>query len=118
MLKDKICDDPLTEYEKPLLELNKLDPIEPKKVEFIIITEKNAAAVFRSLKEKGIDPVLKGLTDNGYEILSENYLKMILFMAEQGDQLEAYKKHYESDNPDDYDNSVTPTRDDTQDEQR
>ena len=40
MLKDKICDDPLTEYEKPLLELNKLDPIEPKKDEFIIITEK------------------------------------------------------------------------------
>lgn len=82
-------------YEKPRLEIDPLDPIKMGKVEFIPITEKNADKVFAELKEKGIDPVLFGLTDNMYEVISKNYAKITIFITLQGEQIKMYREYYE-----------------------
>ena len=53
------------------------------KVKFIIIKRKNAEKIFADLEELGVDPVLIGLTDEGYEILAKNVEKMQNYIALQ-----------------------------------
>jgi len=65
------------------------------KVKFIIIKRKNAEKIFADLEELGVDPVLIGLTDEGYEILAKNVEKMQNYIALQKDIIKSYKKYYE-----------------------
>ena len=65
------------------------------KVKFIIIKRKNAEKIFADLEELGVDPVLIGLTDEGYEILAKNVEKMQNYIALQQDIIKSYKKYYE-----------------------
>ena len=73
--------------EPPILDLSK--------VKFIIIKRKNAEKIFADLEELGVDPVLIGLTDEGYEILAKNVEKMQNYIALQKDIIKSYKKYYE-----------------------
>ena len=48
------------------------------------------------LKEKEkMDPVLFGLTDDGYEALSKNFAQIRHYIQKQNLIIEAYKKYYE-----------------------
>ena len=71
----------------PVLDLNK--------VKFIIIKRKNVEKVFSDLEAMGVDPVLLGLSDEGYEILAKNVEKMQNYIALQKDIIKSYKKYYE-----------------------
>jgi len=77
--------------------LNLESPSAPKmeKLNWIIITSDNADEVFAKLKEDGKDPVLFGLSDDDYEILSKNFAHIRAFIIQQGMTLEQYKKYYE-----------------------
>ena len=59
--------------ERPQLVVPKIDPISQKEVEFIIITEENYQEVFARLKEMKVDPILIGVTDEGYENIGLNF---------------------------------------------
>jgi|TARA_B100001094_G_scaffold333329_1_gene410740 hypothetical protein len=63
---------------------------------FIIITSENAEEVFKKLKEKNIDPVLFGLTDDDYETLAKNFAQIRAYIIKQNITLEQYKEYYES----------------------
>ena len=63
----------------------------------IIITSENAEQVFAKLKEQGIDPVLFGLTDKDYEMLSKNFAQIRQKLQETNNLLEEYKKYYEGE---------------------
>ena len=67
------------------------------KLNFIIITSKNADEVFAKMKEDGKDPVLFGLSDDDYEILAKNFAQIRAFIIQQGMTLEQYKEYYESE---------------------
>ena len=56
--------------DKPQLILPPVEPLRLKDVEWVIITEENAQEVFEQLLKDRKDPMLIGLTDDGYEILS------------------------------------------------
>ena len=64
-------------------------------LEWFIITSDNAQEMFAKLKEKNVDPVLFGLTDDGYEALSKNFAQIRHYIQKQKLQLETYKKYYE-----------------------
>ena len=51
--------------------------------------------MFTKLKEKNLDPVLFGLSDDGYEALSKNFAQIRHYIQKQKLQLETYKKYYE-----------------------
>ena len=55
------------------LNLEKPTPLQLEELQWIIITSENAEEVFKKLEEKGIDPVLWGLTDKDFELLAINY---------------------------------------------
>ena len=67
-------------------------------IKWVIITSDNAEEVFAKLKEQGKDPVLFGLSDEDYELLSKNFSQIRAFMIKQGATLDQYRKYYESDN--------------------
>ena len=85
--------------EVPRAKLDLPDPETPiiEDLNWIIITSENADEVFAKLKEKNIDPVLFGLTDNDYETLAVNFAQIRAYMIRQKLTLDQYREYYESD---------------------
>ena len=78
--------------------LNLPEPLTPKleEIKWTIITSENADEVFEKLKAGGVDPVLFGLTDDGYEALSKNFAQIRAYMLQQDEIIRSYKEYYES----------------------
>ena len=72
-------------------------PLTPKleEIKWTIITSDNADEVFAKLKAGGVDPVLFGLTDDGYEALSKNFAQIRAYMLQQDEIIKSYKEYYE-----------------------
>ena len=70
-------------------------PLRNKPVEWILITPANAEQVFAELKEKNVDLVLFGLTDDGYESLSVTMAELRNYIATQRQIIIKYREYYE-----------------------
>ena len=51
-------------------------PLQLEEIKWIIITSENAEEVFARLEASGIDPVLFGITDKDYQLLSKNFARI------------------------------------------
>ena len=91
--------------EVPRQELNlpKPTPLEMEEIYWHIITSENAEEVFAKLEKEGIDPVLFGLTDKDFEMLSKNFAKIRNQLMQTNELLDKYKEYYESDEQKDKD---------------
>ena len=85
------------EVPRAKLNLEKPSPLELENLQWIIITSENADEVFRKLEEKGIDPVLWGLTDKDFELLAKNFARIRNQLMVTNNLLDKYKEYYESD---------------------
>ena len=85
--------------EVPRTKLDLPDPETPivNELNWIIITSDNAEEVFAKLKEKNIDPVLFGLTDDDYETLAVNFAQIRAYMIKQKLTLDQYREYYEAE---------------------
>ena len=81
--------------DKPELILPPIEPLRLKDVEWIIITAENAQEVFAQLLKDKKDPMLIGLTDDGYETLSLNMSDIMTLIAKQKTVIAAYQNYYE-----------------------
>ena len=83
------------EVERQPLNLEK--PLTPKleNIKWIIITSENAEEVFAKMKENKTDPVIFGLSDEDYELISKNFAQIRAYMIQQNQIIEEYKKYYE-----------------------
>jgi len=84
-----------TEVERAPLDLPNPETPKLEEVRWIIITSENAEEVFAKMKEQGKDPVLFGLSDEDYELLSKNFAQIRAYMIQQGMTLDQYRKYYE-----------------------
>ena len=78
----------------PLI-LPDVDRIELESTKFYVVTELNYQKVFDELREKNYDPVIFGVTDDGYEILSVNNAKVLQMVQQQRAIIKAYKEYYD-----------------------
>ena len=85
------------EVERQPLNLPLPTPLEMEKIEWIILTSDNAEQVFKKMEEQGLDPVIFGLTDNDYQLISKNFARIRNHLKIQNDMIEKYKEYYESD---------------------
>ena len=83
------------EVKRQELNLSKPTPLQLENIKWIIITSENAEEVFKKLKEQGIDPVLWGLSDNDFELLSKNFAQIRNQLTITNELLEKYKEYYE-----------------------
>ena len=81
--------------EREKLNLQKPTPLELENLRWIIITSENADEVFAKLEEQGIDPVIFGLTDKDFELLSKNFARIRNQLKITNDLLDQYKEYYE-----------------------
>ena len=81
--------------EKPKLVLPPADELRLKDVTWVVINEENYQEVFAKLKKDKKDPVLIGLTDDGYEILAMNISDIMKLLQQQKAIIAAYKNYYE-----------------------
>jgi len=83
------------EVERQELNLEKPKPLTLEELRWIIITSENADQVFAKLEEQGYDPVLFGLTDKDYELLSKNFAQIRNQLMITNQLLDKYKEYYE-----------------------
>jgi len=81
--------------ERTKLDLPALEPLSLNPPKWVIIHEENAVEVWSKLKEDGSDPVLFGLTDDNYQLLSIMIAELRNFINTQRIVIEQYKKYYE-----------------------
>ena len=83
------------EVKREPLNLDQPEIADFEDLDWYIITSDNAEEMFAKLKEKNLDPVLFGLTDEGYEALSKNFAQIRHYIQKQKLQLDTYKNYYE-----------------------
>lgn len=81
--------------DKPQLILPPVNELRLKETTWIIITKENAEEVFAELEKGRKDPVLIGLTDEGYETLSLNLSDIMAILQQQKAIIAAYQNYYE-----------------------
>ena len=81
--------------EKTPLAIALPDPLSVKPVNWIVITQDNQEAVFSKLKEKNVDPVLFGLSDDGYQQLSLTVAEMRNMLVQYRQIIVKYQEYYE-----------------------
>lgn len=82
------------QQERVKLELQDPAPLALNDIEWYIITPENQAEILSDLS-KNYDPVLYGLTDEDYQDISENMVKLRNYIIEQRNIIKAYKEYYE-----------------------
>ena len=85
------------EVPRAKLNLEKPTALELENLQWIIITSENADEVFKKLEEKGIDPVLWGLTDKDFELLAKNFARIRNQLMVTNNLLDKYKEYYEEE---------------------
>lgn len=86
-----------TEVERERLNLDPVSVESLTKIEVIIVTSKNQKEVFERLIEQGIDPVVFGFTDLGWQQLQYNMQLSNKQIQQLRFQVEQYKKYYEGE---------------------
>lgn len=81
--------------ERTKLNLTAPEPLNLKSPRWIIITKENNEQVWKDLDDDQVDPVLFGLTDQGYETLSIMIAELRNYINTQRLLIEQYKKYYE-----------------------
>ena len=84
-----------TEVERERLNLDLVSVETMANIQVIVITSKNQKEVFAKLVEEGIDPVVFGFTDLGWQQLQYNMQLNNKQIQKLRFQLEQYKKYYE-----------------------
>ena len=85
------------EVPREKLNLEKPTPLEMEKIHWHIITSENAEEVFKKLEADGSDPLLFGLTDKDFEMLSKNFAKIRNQLMQTNKLLDQYKEYYEAE---------------------
>jgi hypothetical protein len=66
-------------------------------IEWYIITEENYKEIFDELKKNKKDPVIFGVTDEGYETLSVNFANIRNYIIMNRNVIKLYKEYYEGE---------------------
>ena len=88
--------------------LNLQNPATPKmeELKFIIIHSNNAEEVFAKMKEQNIDPVIFGYSDEDWELVAKNNVRMRNTIVKLRAIIEAYKEYYEPEEQEGSNNSI------------
>ena len=86
------------EVKREPLNLDQPEVADFENLQWYIINSENAEEVFAKLKKENVDPVLFGLTGEGYEALSKNFAQIRHYIQKQNLIIESYKNYYEPSN--------------------
>ena len=85
------------EVERQPLDIDADDILVMEDIEWYIITEENYKEIFDELKKNKKDPVIFGVTDEGYETLSVNFANIRNYIIMNRNVIKLYKEYYEGE---------------------
>jgi hypothetical protein len=85
-----------TPIDKPELTLPKVDRLEMRKVEWVIVTEENWKEVKQKIKKSGRPLALFSITDKGYANLGLNFSDIRALVQQQQTIIAAYESYYKN----------------------
>lgn len=86
-----------TEVKREPLALTLPEPLKVEELKWYIVNSENAAEVLDKIKKGGDDPVVFGLTDEGYESLTKNFAQIRAYIIKQREIIKKYQEYYEKD---------------------
>jgi hypothetical protein len=75
--------------------LPQITPINPRQVDWKIVTPENVNKIFEDMKNSNQEMVLIALTTTGYENISLNMAEIMRLLVEKDAIIVAYKNYYE-----------------------
>jgi hypothetical protein len=81
--------------DKTPLDISHPDPLRLKPVEWVVMTPANQEEIFKKIEEKGADPVVFGLTPDGYQALAVTIAELRNMINTQRNIIIKYKEYYE-----------------------
>lgn len=81
--------------DKTPLGISNLDPLKLKPIEWAVMTPANQEEIFKKIEEKGADPVIFGLTSDGYQALAVTIAELRNMINMQRNIIIKYKEYYE-----------------------
>ena len=81
--------------DKTPLDIANPDPLKLKPMEWVVVTPANQEEIFKKLEEKGTDPVVFGLTPDGYQALAVTIAELRNLINTQRNIIIKYKEYYE-----------------------
>lgn len=81
--------------DKTPLDIPNPDPLKLKPMEWVVVTPANQEEIFKKLEEKGSDPVVFGLTPDGYQALAVTIAELRNMINTQRNIIIKYKEYYE-----------------------
>ena len=103
----KPIDVSVKQVERAPLVLPQVDRFRPGDVDWWIISDETAEERFVEMQEAGYDPVVFGLTDEGYKNLSLNVKNIMKLIEQQQAVIDAYEAYYEQESKDGTDSTGT-----------
>jgi chaperone required for assembly of F1-ATPase len=97
----------VNQVERAPLILPQVDKFAPGDVDWWIISDETAEERFVEMQEAGYDPVIFGLTDEGYKNLSLNVKNIMKLIQQQQAVIDAYEEYYKKESKDGTDNTGT-----------
>ena len=85
------------EVERQPLDIDADDTLVMENIEWYIITEENYKEIFDELKKNNKDPVIFGVTYDGYETLSVNFANIRNYIIMNRNVIKLYKDYYEGE---------------------
>ena len=86
-----------TEVKREPLALTLPEPLKVEELKWYIVNSDNAEEVLDKIKKGGDDPVVFGLTDEGYESLTKNFAQIRAYIIKQRETIKKYQDYYEKD---------------------
>ena len=96
----KPIDVSVNQVKRAELVLPKVDKFAPADVDWWIIGNETAEERFLEMQEAGFDPVVFGLTDEGYKNLAINQKNIMKLIQQQQAVIEAYEQYYKEESMD------------------
>ena len=85
--------------DKTPLDIAHPDPLRLKPLEWVVMTPANQEEIFQKIEEKGVDPVVFGLTADGYQALAVTITELRNMINTQRNVIIKYKEYYEPKKP-------------------
>ena len=86
-----------TEVKREPLALTLPEPLKGEELKWYIVNSDSAEEVLDKIKKGGDDPVVFGLTDEGYESLTKNFAQIRAYIIKQREIIKKYQDYYEKD---------------------
>ena len=79
---------------RPAINLPPVDRFNARPVEWIVVTPENIDQIFADMEARGVEPVIFGVNEQGYENIALNTQQSLSIILQQQAVIDGYREYY------------------------